>query len=299
MSDRGPDQDAMLTEAFSAARPRLIRLAYRMLGSIAEAEDMVQEAFIRLHRADAATIREPAAFLSRVVTNLCLDQLKSARVKRESYVGPWLPEPVVDPLEDEGTDDITTALMVALERLSPLERAAFLLHDVFGVGFDEIAASLQRDPAACRQLARRARAHVQAARPRFPVSPEKGRDLAEAFLAASATGNMAGLQALLAEDVVLYGDGGGKVAATFNPIFGQDKVSRFFWGLSRKKDYKPATVLRRCVIDGLPGFVTVDGHGHLQTTALAIDNGRITAIYVVRNPDKLAHVVEGLSPFAS
>lgn len=299
VGDRGTDQDTVRADAFTAARPRLIRLAYRMLGSMTEAEDIVQEAYIRWHQLDAASVRAPAAFLSRIVTNLCLDQLKSARVKRESYVGPWLPEPIVDPLAEDDGDDITVTLMLALERLSPLERAAFLLHDVFGVGFDEIATSLQRDPAACRQLARRARAHVQAARPRFPVSPERGRDLAEAFFNASVKGDMQGLQALLAEDVVLYGDGGGKVAATFNPIFGLAKVSRFFQGLSRKKGYGLTIVLRHCVIDGLPGFVALDGQGHLQTTALAIDNGRITAIYTVRNPDKLRHVAEGLPPVAS
>jgi RNA polymerase sigma-70 factor (ECF subfamily) len=161
------NQDA--AAAFDPLRPRLIRIAYRMLGSVADAEDKVQEAFLRWLDVDRDTVREPEAFLRRVVTRLCLDQLKSARRRRETYIGPWLPEPLVDAEEDE-FDDVTLPLMLALERLSPLERAAFLLHDVFGVSFEEIAETIGREPAACRQLASRARTHVRAARPRFPLS---------------------------------------------------------------------------------------------------------------------------------
>lgn len=165
--------------SFDPLRPRLTRIAYRMLGSVADAEDVVQDAFVRWMGADRAGIREPEAFLRRVVTRLCLDQLKSARARRETYVGPWLPEPVVE--EEDDADDVTLPLMLALERLSPLERAAFLLHDVFGLGFDEIAETIGRDPAATRQLASRARTHVRAARPRFDVPKERGLEIAAAF----------------------------------------------------------------------------------------------------------------------
>ncbi|HET9068087.1 MAG TPA: RNA polymerase sigma factor SigJ, partial [Amaricoccus sp.] len=173
---------------FDPLRPRLIRVAYRMLGSVADAEDAVQEAFIRWMGADRAAVREPEAFLRRTVTRLCLDQLKSARRQRELYVGSWLPEPVV---EEEGAEDVTLPLMLALERLSPLERAAFLLHDVFGVGFEEVATTIGRSPAACRQLAARARSNVRAARPRFRVEREQGLAIAQAFLDASRQGDAA------------------------------------------------------------------------------------------------------------
>ena len=156
-----------------------MRVAYRMLGSVADAEDVVHEAFIRWMGADRSDVREPEAFLRRTVTRLCLDQLKSARRKRETYVGPWLPDPVV---EEEEEEDVTLPLMLALERLSPLERAAFLLHDVFGLEFEEVAATIRRDPAACRQLAARARTHVREAKPRFQVEKQRGLELAEAFL---------------------------------------------------------------------------------------------------------------------
>jgi RNA polymerase sigma-70 factor (ECF subfamily) len=280
--------------SFAPLRPRLVRVAYRMLGSVAEAEDIVQEAFLRWHQADRAEVREPVAYLTRTVTRLCLDFLKSARVRRESYVGAWLPEPVVEPLQDEDDgDDITLTLMLALERLSPLERAAFLLHDVFGIGFDEIAATLDRDAAACRQLATRARDHVRAARPRFPVSDEYGQAIASAFFAASRSGNVKALQALLAADVVLTSDGGGKRPATFNPIRGLAKVTRLLVALSNKYWAAPASssLLSQRQIDGLPGFVTLEPDGLVQTTALQIENDQVTAIYIVRNPDKLRHLV--------
>jgi RNA polymerase sigma-70 factor, ECF subfamily len=170
---------------FDPLRPRLIRIAYRMLGSVADAEDVVQEAFLRWLDVDRAAVREAEAYLRRVVTRLCLDQLKSARRQRETYVGPWLPEPVVEAAEDE-IDDVTLPLLLALERLSPLERAAFLLHDVFGVGFEEIAETIGREAATCRQLASRARTHVRAARPRFHMPKERGLEIAAAFFAAPA-----------------------------------------------------------------------------------------------------------------
>ena len=209
---------------FDPLRPKLMRVAYRMLGSVADAEDMVQEAFIRWMGADRTAVLEPEAFLRRTVTRLCLDQLKSARQQREVYAGPWLPEPVVEEVEEE--EDVTLPLMLALERLSPLERAAFLLHDVFGVGFEEIAETIQRSPAACRQLAARAREHVREARPRFRVEKQRGLEIANAFFAASRNGDMGALGAMLAADVSLYTDGGGKRSALGRPVLGFDQVMK-------------------------------------------------------------------------
>lgn len=279
---------------FEALRPRLLRIAYRMLGSVAEAEEMVQEAYLRWHQADHDAVRDPTAFLARTVSRLCLDHLKSARVRRETYVGTWLPEPLVE-TEPDRSDEITLTLMMALERLSPLERAAFLLHDVFGLPFDEVAQGLGRDAAACRQLAARARAHVREARPRFPVPPEHGKAIAAAFFQATRSGDVAALQQLLSADVAFYSDGGGKAPAATRPLFGQEKVLRFFEGLSRKIGYGRSPVLFEGAIDGLPGYVTIEAPGVMQSTALQIEEGRITAIYVVRNPDKLRHL-EHLRP---
>ena len=281
------------TAIFAPLRRRLLRIAYRMLGSMAEAEDVVQDAWLRWAATDAATVREPEGFLVRIVTRLCLDVLKSARVARTDYVGPWLPEPVFDP-EEEDRSDAMPALMIALERLSPLERAAFLLHDVFGASFDEVAAAIGRDAAACRQLARRARSHVHADRPRFDLPRQRAAEIAEAFFAASRSGDHSGLQTLLAQDVVFYGDGGGKVRAALRPIAGQDKVTRLLCGLARKSGHARPPVLWRGTLDGLPAFVTMESGGVLQTTSLAIWSGRIVAIYVVRNPDKLGHLRTGL-----
>lgn len=274
---------------FTPLRPRLVRIAYRMLGSMAEAEDVVQDAWLRWADAEHATVREPEGFLVRIVTRLSLDVLKSARVARSVYIGPWLPEPVFDPEEDD-TAEVMPALMIALERLSPLERAAFLLHDVFGASFDEVAAAIGRDAAACRQLAHRARAHVRTDRPRFKVPAQDAAMIAEAFLLASRSGDHAGLQTLLAEDAVFHSDGGGKVRAALRPIVGRDKVTRLFCGLARKAGHALPPVLWRGTLDGLPAFVTLETGGVLQTTSLAIDAGRIVALYVVRNPDKLTHL---------
>ncbi|WP_213979971.1 sigma-70 family RNA polymerase sigma factor [Sphingomonas sp. dw_22] len=274
--------------SFDPLRPRLARIAYRMLGSVADAEDMVQGAFVRWLGTDRAAVREPEAFLRRVVTRLCLDQIKSARARRETYVGPWLPEPIVE--EEEEADDVTLPLMLALERLSPLERAAFLLHDVFGVSFDEIAETIDRDPAACRQLASRARGHVRSARPRFDVPKEKGLEIAAAFFAASRSGDMAGLRSLLAADVSLYSDGGGKVHAGLRPIHGVDDMIKLHASLARFFAKDMSRVVRYGLINGLPGFVTIEPGGVLQTTALAIGEAGIEAIYVMRNPDKLGHL---------
>jgi RNA polymerase sigma factor (sigma-70 family) len=279
---------------FEAQRPRLRRLAYRMLGSVSEAEDIVQDAWLRWSQVDGA-IDTPAAFLTRVVTRLCLDQMKSARNRRETYVGAWIPEPLIgssDPEEDIA-DDVTLTLMLALERLSPLERAAFLLHDVFGVALTDIATTLGRDTAAVRQLAVRARRHVQDKRPRFQVDQAEANRIARAFFVASRDGDAVALAAMLAEDVTFHADGGGRVTAFPNVIHGMDRVLRLFVGVARKAHLRP-TLLRAVTIDGLPGLVSIDRGQLLQTTALEIRDGKISAIYIVRNPDKLRHVASML-----
>jgi RNA polymerase sigma-70 factor, ECF subfamily len=277
-------------DAFALLRPTLMRVAYRMLGSVADAEDVMQEAFLRWYDIDREPVREPAAFLRRVVTRLCLDQLKSARRRRETYIGPWLPEPVVATAQDEIDDDVTLPLLIALERLSPLERAAFILHDVFGLGFDEIALTIGRASATCRQLASRARVNIRAARPRFEMPREHGLDIAAAFFAASRNGDMQELRSLLAADVAVYADGGGKVRAPVQPILGLDPVLRLHRGLARRFAQTMSRIVRYGLINGLPGFVTVEENSTLQTTALQIDAGKIVAIYVTRNPEKLRHL---------
>ncbi len=271
--------------SFEPLRPKLIRVAYRMLGSVHDAEDIVQEAFIRWMNTERSDVREPEAFLRRTVTRLCLDQLKSARHQRETYIGPWLPDPIV---EEEEVEDVTLPLMLALERLSPLERAVFLLHDVFAVEFEEIAVTIQRDPAACRQLATRARDHVRQARPRFKMEKQRGLDLAQAFFKASRSGDMRVLGEMLAADVSVHADGGGKRSAATRPVIGFDSVMKLFARLATL--FQEGKLVRAGFINGLPGFVTLEADGELQTTALEIEDGKIAAIYVVRNPDKLVHL---------
>lgn len=286
------DQDVA---AFEAHRAALIGLAYRMLGSRAEAEDIVQDAYLRWHAADRAAIEEPRRYLGTIVTRLCLDRMKSAQARREIYVGQWLPEPVVDENFDDGNagdmaHDISVALMLLLERLSPLERASFLLHDVFGLDFAEVARALGRGEAACRQLAARARAHIEAGRPRFDASPEEGRRLATAFQAAAASADTNALVQLLADDAVLYTDGGGKRAAALNPIHGADKIVRFFEGIARKDPGLAGVAARHAIVNGMAGLVLHEDDGTVDTMAFEHRDGRIVAIYVVRNPDKLQHV---------
>lgn len=273
---------------FERHRAHLTALAYRMLGSVAEAEDAVQDAFLRWHRTDRTGVAEPRAFLARVVTRLCLDRLKAARHRRETYVGPWLPEPLVEdpalavPPPEDLARDVSVALMLALERLSPLERAAFLLHDGFDLGFDEIAAALGRSEAACRQLASRARANVQAARPRFAVDA--------AFFAASRSSDAAALRDLLAAEATLHTDRGGRKRAALNVIARAGRIARFFAGLARKGRNPTQLWLKSCIINGLPGMVTIEQDGTLQTIAVEIAAARVAAIYVVRNPEKLGHL---------
>jgi len=275
------------TRVFEQERARLVRLAYRMLGSLGEAEDVVQDAWLRWRYVDHAGVASAGAFLSRTVTRLCLDVMKSARVRRETYYGTWLPEPIALVPDEAPGDDLTLTLMLALERLSPLERAAFLLHDVFAVPLAEIALTLRREPQAVRQLAARARKHVQSARPRFPVEREEGARIAKAFFEASTTGDVSALRSMLADAVVVHSDGGGKVLAFPRPIIGIDKVTRMFEGVVRKSWIQHARKLRDLWIDGLPGYLSMEPGGMLQTVALDIQGGMIVGIYFTRNPNKL------------
>jgi RNA polymerase sigma-70 factor, ECF subfamily len=282
-------------QAFETHRHALLGLAYRMLGSRAEADDVVQDAYLRWHTTDHDAVDKPRRYLNTVVARLCLDRMKSAHARREIYVGQWLPEPVVDEAfdADSASDlayDLSVALMLTLERLSPLERAAFLLHDVFDLDFAEVARALDRKEAACRQLASRAREHLKAARPRFQTSPEEGRRLAAAFREAAVAGDAHALTELLAADAVLYTDGGGKRIAALNPIRGADKVLRFLAGVARKNPSLPEMEVRAATINGLPGFVIREPDGSIDTMAIEHHGGRIVAIYLVRNPEKLRHV---------
>jgi len=282
------------TELFEGERRRLTRLSYRMLGSLAEAEDAVQDAWLRWSAVDPETIDQPQAWLVRVTTRLCLDRLKSARARRETYVGPWLPEPLVedvavDPLER--AEDVSVAFLLALQRLSPLERAVFLLHDVFDQDYAAVAESLGRSEPACRQLAARARQHVRDARPRFHVSDEEAGRLAGAFLQAAASNDMSAIASLLTEDAVLISDGGGKRKAALRPMIGREDVLGLLRGLAWRHDrWANLETARVARINGLPGLVLQLDDGLATVSFEVSEDGRISAIYIVRNPEKLGRV---------
>lgn len=277
-----------MTDDFEPHRQFLIGVAYRMLGSFAEAEDIVQDAFLRWSSVDRTTVDNPRAYLAQIVSRLCLDRMKSAAARREQYVGTWLPEPLVANASEPVADDLSLALLLTLERLSPLERAAFLLHDVFDMDYAVIAETLDRSEAACRQLATRGREHVRETRPRFTPSPESTAKLAEAFAAALLQGRVDELAQLLADDAILYSDGGGKRLAALNPIYGRDKIVRFLIGVTKKFPVESLRV-ERVVINGLAGFVIWTDEGP-ETMSFAFDHDRIVGIYAVRNPDKLRHL---------
>jgi RNA polymerase sigma-70 factor (ECF subfamily) len=286
-----------LAERFEELRPRLLRLAYGQLGSLAEAEDVVQEAWLRLQRADADVIENLPGWLVTVVGRLALDALGSARMRRERYVGPWLPDPLVgtadgsaDPADRVTLDEtVGHAMLFVLERLSPAERTAFILHDVFGYSFDEVGAVVGRTPAAARQLASRARRHVVEQRPRQSGSPVEQRRAVAAFAAAANGGDLDALLAVLDPEVVMRSDGGGRVKAARKPLVGADRVGRALVALGRKFD--GLWQMRETVVNGQPGLVTVNSpDGHLSVLAFTVDAGRITTIHIQRNPDKLGHV---------
>ena len=287
-SNRPHDNDPLAPH-----RGRLLGLAYRMLGSRSDAEDVVQDAYLRF--AGAQDVHNTEAFLVTVVTRLCLDRLKSARAQREVYVGPWLPEPVFDAeglsadAATELADDLSFALLLALDRLSPLERAAFLLHDVFDTPFPEIAAMLDRTEASCRQLASRARRAVRDDRPAPAKAPGNHARLLQAFGEAVTSGDVARLAELLREDAVAITDGGGRKTAARNPIQGADKIARFFIGLAAKNAGHEIRVEPTMINGAIGALLYLDGELD-HTMSMAISGEKIAAIYIVRNPDKLRHL---------
>jgi RNA polymerase sigma-70 factor (ECF subfamily) len=295
----GHDAGADLAAEFEALRPQLTRVAYGMLGSLAEAEDIVQEAWLRLGRADRDAIDDLRAWLTTVVGRLALDALGSARRRRESYVGEWLPEPLVEEYGEADGDDptldeaVSTALLVVLERLSPAERTAFLLHDVFDLPFDKVADVVGRSPAAVRQLAARGRAHVEAGQPRFPADPgEEGR-LVAAFALAWQEGDHEALLGVLDPDAVMRSDGGGKVKTAGKPLLGADRIARALLGLRRAAERRGReTEGRLARINGAVGLILVDEEA-TSVVSLTIDAGQITAVDIVRNPEKLRRLGGG------
>ena len=289
---------------------RLRALAYRMLGSRAEAEDIVQEAWLRWADVDEATVQHAGAFLSRMVTNLCVDKLRSASAQRERYVGVWLPEPLLDDealfgwmpgpeAQAEFAQDVSVAFLLALERLSPLERAAFLLHDVFDLDYEEIARHLDRSEAACRQLISRARKNVKADYARREVAEEERERLTEAFMHAVRSHDVSALTQMLAEDAVMLADGGGKVSAVPRALQGNALIARAFIGFAQMAS-SSAWRLVPALVNGLPGCLVIDdaqGGALVQTIALAPAadaTGRLGAIYIQRNPDKLQAIARRL-----
>jgi len=286
---RGQDQLA----AFDQHRNLLFSIAYRMLGSRADAEDMLQETFLRWQQASETEIRDPRAFLVTVITRLCINQLQSARVKREQYFGQWLPEPVMTKAAAEspvisGIDgSLSMAFLMLLERLTPIERAVFLLREVFDYDYGEVAEMLGQSEANCRQILRRAKQHVTEDRPRFDVSPQEQQRMLQQFLEATSHGDMQGLLALLAKDVVLYTDGGGKATAVPNPIYGAEHVARFF--TEARSKLMPRDIVRRFAeINGQLGLIVYHEGQVYSVFTMDVSEGRIRNIYIVRNPDKLA-----------
>jgi len=280
-------------------RPVLQAIAYRMLGSMAEAEDAVQETYLRWHRQDQAQqlseIREPKAWLITTLTRHCIDRLRAAKVQRETYVGMWLPEPVIEEPAAEPADRIelaetlSMALLMMLERLTPDERAAFLLHEVFDTDYRDVARILGKTEPACRQLVHRAKERVKAGKPRFtPSRAEQEKVMAE-FRRAVASGDVAGLAALFSADATLYSDGGGKALATLNPVYGAEKIARFFIGV-RDKQPEGSRIEPR-IVNGSLGYVVMVGDQVLQASHFEFDGDRIAEVHIVRNPDKLAHLM--------
>ncbi len=285
---------AVSEQAFKQERPRLFALAYRMLGSAADAEDVLQDAWLRWQATDVAELASPGAWLTTVVSRLCLDQLKSARARRESYVGPWLPEPLPTDAAERPADpaalheSLSMAFLVLLEQLSPAERAAYLLHEVFEYSHVEVAGMLGLSAEHCRQLALRARAHLRENRPRFAPSRERHERLLHEFLLAIRAGQLEPLQRLLSEDVVMRSDGGGKRTAALKPLLGKERVARFFLGLAGKIARHPLPVEFRILdVNGWPALLTFENGEVLNVLSLESDGAAIHGLYVVLNPDKL------------
>lgn len=279
---------------FDTHRPLLFSIAYRMLGSAMEAEDMVQETFIRWQQVPEAEVKSVKAYLSRIITRLCIDQLRSARVQREQYFGPWLPEPLLtrQPLQSDQNialaESLSMAFLVLLEQLNPTERAAFLLREVFDYEYSEIASIVNKSEANCRQLVRRARQHVNKRKPRFDTSPEKQQQLLVQFMETCVNGDMSGLVSLLADDIAVWSDSGGKAISAIRPIFGVDKVARFMLGVTKMQ---PANFVPRLAwINGQPGIIGYEDNQPTVALIFTITHHHIQGIHSVRNPDKLKNI---------
>ncbi|WSQ07598.1 RNA polymerase sigma-70 factor [Streptomyces sp. NBC_01231] len=286
--------DDTVTDVFEAHRPVLQGVAYRMLGRVADAEDVVQDAWLRWSAADRSEVREPRGYLVRVATRLAIDRLRQVKARGETYVGPWLPEPYVtdftETVPDTAdqvvlADTVSLAVLVVLESLSPLERAVFVLREAFGYPYAEIAAVLDRGEPAVRQLAGRARRHVEERRPRYEVDPAERRDLTERFLAATAEGDLEGLLSLLAPDVRLVGDSGGKSKAPLRVLETADKVARFLVGVAGKGIADPS--FRFLELNGGPALLVLSGDKPDSVLQLDVLDGRVQSVYIIRNPDKL------------
>ncbi|MER6620161.1 MULTISPECIES: RNA polymerase sigma-70 factor [unclassified Streptomyces] len=288
-----------VTDVFEEHRPVLLGVAYRMLGRVADAEDVVQDAWLRWSGGDRAGVREPRGYLVRVTTRLAIDRLRQIKARGETYVGPWLPEPYVT--DFGGTvpdaaeravlaDSVSLAVLVVMESLSPLERAVFVLREAFGYPYADIAAMLDRGEPAVRQLAGRARAHVEERRPRYEVDPAQRRDLTERFLAAAADGDLEGLLELLAPDARLVGDSGGKSRAPLRVLESADHVGRFLLGVARKS--VPDLSFRFLELNGGPAVLVLSGDKPDSVVQLDVAGGRVRTVYVIRNPDKLRSLAE-------
>jgi RNA polymerase sigma-70 factor, ECF subfamily len=285
--------------AYVDLHPLLFSIAYRMLGSVSEAEDVVQETFVRYQRAvsDETAIESPKAYLSAAVTRLAIDQLKSARVRREAYVGEWLPEPLVtdegvgDPAAHaEQADSLSMSFLVLLERLTPVERAVFLLHDVFDYDFEEVGRIVRKSPATCRQHAVRARRFIAENRPRFDADQGERDELVRQFIAAAESGDIDGLIEVLAEDAIVHGDGGGKVPQWYAPIVGADNIARLFSVLGRQL-LRLGSTFESHQVNGQPGVIFRGPRGGIMSVmSFEVVDGRVATIRSVVNPDKLAHL---------
>jgi RNA polymerase sigma-70 factor (ECF subfamily) len=285
------------TQTFQQHRRRLFGLSYRMLGIVSDAEDAVQDTWLRWHRADAARIDNPEAWLVTACTRLCIDRLRAAKTERAHYTGTWLPEPLIelevapapDMVPGEMADDLSMALLVVMERLSPAERAAWLLREAFDYDYPQLAAALKKSEAACRQLVSRAQKHLAEARPRFAADAAAARALATRFSAATRAGDVTMIAGMLAEDAMLWSDGGGKAQAALNIIYGPDKVARFFAGIASKQ---PADLRRvPCLINGQAGVMMYEADGQpYAAMGFELRDGTVRNVFIVRNPDKLARV---------
>jgi len=302
--DTGPNRERRVDELYGDLRPLMFSIAYRMVGSASEAEDIVQEAFLRYHReSEAGTVIEsPKAYLSAVTTRLSIDHLRSARVRRESYVGTWLPEPILTDTESdaalhvEAADSLSLAFLVLLESLTPVERAVFLLREVFDYPYDEIATVVGRSEENCRQIALRARRQVDSRKPRFEADRRRREELARRFFEATAKGDTEGLISLLAADVVAYGDGGGKAPAFPRPVHGRDRVVRLLQGATAGGERLGISSINLVEINGQPGALFLDTEDRpVVAVSLDIADGLVQTVRAITNPEKLRHLSRPLS----